>query len=90
MAGNPYTKVKLDPRPERVTGAGRHAAQEALAGSDADVDNFDDEFGPVVSFGRGTNDVNITFIALFNTNGDKIYLYPNADGNGVVATATKP
>jgi hypothetical protein len=40
--------------------------------------------------GRGTSDTDITYLALRNANGTKCYIYPNAAGNGIVVSTTKP
>jgi len=46
--------------------------------------------GTDVEVGRGTTDTDITFITLRNASGTKYYIYPNAAGNGLTVTATKP
>jgi hypothetical protein len=40
--------------------------------------------------GRGVTDTDITYLALRNANGTKCYIYPNATGNGIVVSTTKP
>jgi hypothetical protein len=40
--------------------------------------------------GRGVSDTDITYLALRNANGTKCYIYPNAAGNGIVVSTTKP
>jgi hypothetical protein len=40
--------------------------------------------------GRGGSDTDITYLALRNANGTKCYIYPNAAGNGIVVSTTKP
>jgi hypothetical protein len=40
--------------------------------------------------GRGVSDPDITYLALRNANGTKCYIYPNAAGNGIVVSITKP
>jgi len=49
-----------------------------------------DGTGDQMDIGRGTGDTNITFIKLFNTDGEVAYIYPNADQNGIVVQATHP
>lgn len=43
-----------------------------------------------VEIGQGTTDGDITFIALRNESGTKCYIYPNAAGNDIVVSTTKP
>jgi len=64
--------------------------QEAQAGAAADDKILDDEDGPVMAFGRGASDPNITYLALYNTNGTKCYIYPNAAGDGTITSSVKP
>jgi hypothetical protein len=40
--------------------------------------------------GRGVTDPDITYLALRNANGTKCYIYPNAAGDGIVVSTTKP
>lgn len=40
--------------------------------------------------GRGSTDTDITYVALRNDTGVKCYIYPNAAGNGIVVSTTKP
>jgi len=49
-----------------------------------------DDKGHVATVGRGESDVGITYLSLRNTNGTEIFVYPNAAGNGVIVTSTKP
>lgn len=46
--------------------------------------------GVDAELGRGVTDVNISYLALRNTNGVKCYIYPDAAGTGLVVTTTKP
>ena len=90
MSANSFTIVSNDARATRQTGVARHEMQEAQAGAQTDDKVFDDEVGFVFAFGRGVNDSNVTYLALQNTNLQKVYVYPNAAGNGVVVTTVKP
>ena len=51
---------------------------------------INDATGEVIEVGRGTSNANITYMALRNSTGVKIYIYPDAAGTGVVASATRP
>lgn len=64
--------------------------QEAQGGADTDDKILDDEVGPVMSFGRGVNDPNVTYLALYNTNNTKVYIYPDAAGTGIQVSTVKP
>lgn len=44
----------------------------------------------VAEFGRGTTDIDITYIALRNASGTQVYIYPNAGGTGVTVSTTAP
>lgn len=90
MAANPLTVVSNDPRAPRLTGVARHEMQEAQGGADTDDKILDDEVGPVMSFGRGVNDPNVTYLALYNTNNTKVYIYPDAAGTGIQVSTVKP
>lgn len=90
MASNPFTIVSNDPRAARLTGVARKEMQEAQGGADTDDKILDDEAGPVMAFGRGVNDPNVTYLALYNTNNTKVYIYPNAAGDGVQVSTVKP
>lgn len=46
--------------------------------------------GTDAEIGRGTTDTDITFIALRNASGAKCYIYPNATGDGIEVSTTKP
>lgn len=41
-------------------------------------------------FGRGTSDLDITYLALRNASGTKVFIYPNAGGTGVTVSTTAP
>jgi len=43
-----------------------------------------------VEIGRGDTDTDITYIRLKNAGGNDIYIYPNAGGDGVTVSNTKP
>jgi hypothetical protein len=43
-----------------------------------------------IEFGRGATDTDITYIALRNASGTKCYVYPNAAGNAITVSTTKP
>ncbi|MFW9873324.1 MAG: hypothetical protein ACFFG0_09495 [Candidatus Thorarchaeota archaeon] len=49
-----------------------------------------DDTGQIAEIGRGTTDTNITYISLYNTDGELCYVYPNADQNGIVVSGAKP
>lgn len=85
-----FTVVTNDTRAARLTGVARHEMQEAQGGADFDDKILDDEVGPVMAFGRGVSDPNVTYLALYNTNNTKIYIYPNEDGDGLIVTSVKP
>lgn len=71
------------------TGSLRHEDAQGLGkGGDAKV--VSDALGVVGYLGRGVTDTSITYLALFNTNGAKVYIYPNAAGNGVTVSTTQP
>jgi len=84
-----FTIVTNDPGAARKTGVARHEMQEAQGGAATDDWILDDEFGPVASFGRGTADTLITYLALYR-NGIATYFYPNATNDGVIVSSVKP
>lgn len=90
MAANPLSVVTLDKRALRVTGMARHEMQEAQAGAGTFDKIIEDEFGLVTAMGRGTLDRNVTYITLQNTNNQRVFIYPNAAGNGLVVTTVAP
>lgn len=90
MAANPLTVVTNDARAARLTGVSRHEMQEAQAGAQADDKVIEDEVGGVAAFGRGVTDPNITYLVLYNTNAVRVYIYPNAAGDGVQVSLVKP
>lgn len=49
-----------------------------------------DSIGELVQFGRGTADADITYMRLFNANGDDLYIYPNGTPDGLSFGTTKP
>ena len=49
-----------------------------------------DVSGEMVEVDRGTTDTDITFIKLYNADGEACYIYPNADQNAIVVQAAKP
>lgn len=49
-----------------------------------------DMHGVTDTLGRGEVDQDITYISLVNENGDLVFVYPNAAGNGLVVTQTRP
>jgi hypothetical protein len=80
---------KNDTRAERLTGPGRHEGTDMnSAGGPAKF--VEDAKGLVVEFGRGASDPRITYFALFNTNGTKCYVFPNAAGDGVLVSTVQP
>lgn len=90
MAANPFTVVSLDPRTTRLTGVARHEMQEAQAGAQADDKVIEDEVGGVFATGRGVTDPNVTYLVLYGTNGNRVYIYPNSGDNGLIVTTVKP
>jgi hypothetical protein len=67
----------------RLTGGGGGSAS-SLTGSTSDLTTAD------AYIGKGTSDTDIIFIALRNTNGDQVFIYPNSTKNGVVVKDTRP
>jgi hypothetical protein len=62
-------------------------------GTNSPDEKFEVEWVPSgtdAEIGRGTSDTDITFIALRNENGQKVYIYPNAAGNDIIATTVHP
>lgn len=90
MAANPLTVVRLNPSAALQTGVSRHEMQEDSGGAQVEAKWILDEIGPVVGFGRGVSDPNITYVTFYNTNGTQVYAYPNAAGTGIIVTPTKP
>lgn len=46
--------------------------------------------GVDAEIGRGATDTDITYLALRNASGTKVYISPNAAGTGVDVSTTKP
>ena len=46
--------------------------------------------GVEAMLGRGETDTDITYIALYNADGEKCYIYPNTDQDDIVVSGTKP
>lgn len=90
MASNPLTRVLNDPTAARKTGVGRHEMKEMSGGNNGEMKIGDDDIGDVYIFGRGETDANITYLAMFNTNNQLCYIYPNAAGNGIEVSLVKP
>ncbi len=90
MPANPFTVVSNDPRATRITTAERHEMAEMGVLSGGDVKSGEDERGEVWAEGRGVNDLNITYLKLYNTNGTACYIYPNAAGTGIIVSPTQP
>jgi hypothetical protein len=44
----------------------------------------------VIDFGTGATDKDITYVALRNASGTKVYLYPDAAGTALTVSTTKP
>lgn len=44
----------------------------------------------VAEFGRGTTDPDITYLALRNASGTKVYIYPASGGTTLTITTTAP
>lgn len=55
-----------------------------LVGSTSDLTTVD------AYVGKGSGDTDIIFIALRNSNGEQVFMYPNSTKNGVVVSATRP
>ena len=60
-----------------------------------DVENklvrFEDSEGnAIMEIGRGTTDADATFIALYNTDGEKAYVLPNATQDGITVQSGRP
>ena len=93
MPANPLTIVTNFPAAARITGVARHEMKEDSGGPNGEakviIDDFDGN-NIVAIIGRGETDQNITYIALYNTNGVLSYCYPNAAGTGIIVTPTKP
>ena len=51
---------------------------------------INDAIGEVLGVGRGTTDMDITYIALRNAAGTKTYIYPDAAGTGITVSTTRP
>lgn len=81
------TRVLNDPRATAVSSGGRDRGHEM---GKAKLESLTDAKGPVAEIGRGTTDTSITYVALYNTNGTKCYLHPNAAGDGIVVTSVIP
>lgn len=81
------TRVLNDPRATAACSGGRDTGHEM--GSQK-LESKIDAKGPVYELGRGVTDPAITYVALYNTSGVKCYLFPNAAGNGVTCSTTKP
>jgi hypothetical protein len=87
MALHPVTVVSNDERAAKLTGAARHEQREI--GSD-ETKVYVDPLGIVAIIGRGESDPNVTYFALKNTNGDTVYCYPNAAGDGLLFSTSVP
>ena len=81
------TRVLNDPRAAAVCSGGRDRGHEM---GKANLENLTDAKGPVAEIGRGVTDPRITYFALYNTSGVKCYCFPNAAGNGLTVSTTKP
>ena len=79
-----------DARTKVLTGAAGTEIQGYLKVNGHDTKVFCDASGIVAEIGRGETDADITFLALRQEDGTRTYLYPNAAGNGLIVTATKP
>ena len=78
-----------DPRAKRLTSAGRHHGTDSSSAGGF-TESIEDDKGQVFEVGRGVNDPRITYFASYNTNGTKVYTYPNEDGNGLITTTVQP
>lgn len=64
--------------------------QEAAGGVFVLTDSTDAAKDPPVEVGRGVTDTDITYIALRNASGTKVYIYPDAAGTAITVSTTKP
>ena len=44
----------------------------------------------LMEIGRGTSDTDITYIRLYNADGESAYMYPNADQDAAVVSGSAP
>lgn len=70
--------------------AGTSGGKEDNAMDVVSTKQFFDKAGAVCEIGRGLGDTDITFIALKNENGNTVYAYPNAAGNGWIFPGSRP
>lgn len=49
-----------------------------------------DSSGLVGLVGRGTSDTDITYLKMYNADGEIVYIYGNATQNGITVTGTAP
>jgi hypothetical protein len=66
---------------------------EVGIGTNSPDEKFEIEWGSAsIDFevGQGTTDMDITFITLRNADGEKCYIYPNADQDGIIVSSSKP
>jgi len=51
---------------------------------------FMDMHGINSAMGRGETDLDITYLELMNEAGTPVFIYPNAAGNGLIVSTTRP
>lgn len=69
-----------------VTGPGTPLGPEVGRNSRTDADMN----GIKGAFGRGETDTDITYFEAMNENGTPCFIYPNAAGNGILVSTTRP
>lgn len=80
----------------RVTGAGSKNTFSSYSsdtkGPEVGRNNrtFMDMQGINSAMGRGETDIDITYLELMNESGTKVFIYPNAAGNGLIVSTTRP
>lgn len=73
-----------------ATNAGTSGGKEENGSDNIQTKNFFDKLGEVCEIGRGETDTDITYIALRNASGTKVYIHPDAAGTAITVTPTKP
>lgn len=88
MAANPYTRVLNDPNAAVPGTDALHRKKEM--GPTGDTEIVSDPLGITMKCGRGVSDPLVTYFVLYNTNGQAVYFYPNAAGNGLIFSLVQP
>lgn len=73
-----------------ATNAGTDAGTEGSPNTDTVIKRIFDKLGLLFEIGRGETDTDITYLKMFNADGEACYVYPNADQNDITVSATKP